>query len=206
MKRWSVVPILFSAVACGAAFANCADALKSNKTPAVRLSTTQGDIVIALDPAKAPVTSENFARYVDEGHYNGTIFHRVIDNFMIQGGGLSSDFIEKPTRPPIRNEGSNGLKNEAYTVAMARTSNPNSATAQFFINAKDNDFLNYQGDMNPGYAVFGKVVQGREVVDKIRKVAVKRSALSEAQPLENVVIKKAECVAAAGDDAKGQKK
>ena len=201
MHRWSAIAFVFAA-ASGTAFANCADALKSGTPPRVKLSTTQGDIVIALDPAKAPITSENFARYVDDGHYNGTIFHRVIDNFMIQGGGLSSELAEKQTRPPIRNEASNGLRNDAYTIAMARTSNPNSATAQFFINAKDNDFLNYRDDMNPGYAVFGKVVEGREVVDKIRKVPVKRSALSEAQPLENVVIRKAECVAG----SKGQQK
>jgi peptidyl-prolyl cis-trans isomerase A (cyclophilin A) len=204
MQRWSAVPLFFAAAVSGAAFANCADALKSGAAPRVRLSTTQGDIVIALDPAKAPVTSENFARYVDEGHYDGTIFHRVIENFMIQGGGLSTELAEKTTRPPIKNEASNGLKNDAYTIAMARTANPNSATAQFFINAKDNDFLNFAGDDKPGYAVFGKVVQGREVVDKIRKVPVKRSALSEAQPLEPVVIKKAQCIAASAD-AKGSK-
>jgi len=207
MQRWSACLLLPFALAAGSAAANCADALKANKAPMVKLTTTQGDIVIALDPAKAPVSSENFARYVDEGHYNGTIFHRVIENFMIQGGGLSTEYAEKQTRPPIRNEASNGLKNEAYTVAMARTANPDSATAQFFINAKDNDFLNYQASGNAGYAVFGKVVEGRDVVDKIRKVPVKRSALSEAQPLENVVIKKAECVAPrAADASKGQQK
>jgi cyclophilin family peptidyl-prolyl cis-trans isomerase len=120
---------------------------------------------------------------------------------MVQGGGFTQELAEKSTRAPIKNEASNGLKNDAYTIAMARTSDPDSATAQFFINSKDNDFLNYAGDTKPGYAVFGKVVRGREVVDKIRKVAVKRSAVSEAQPLEAVVIKKAECVA----DSKGQK-
>ena len=201
MQRWSAIPMAFFAAT---AFANCADDLKAGKQPLARLATTQGDIVIALDAAKAPVSTQNFARYVDEGHYNGTIFHRVIDNFMIQGGGLSTELAEKPTREPIKNEATNGLKNDAYTIAMARTANPNSATAQFFINAKDNDFLNYAGDDKPGYAVFGKVVQGREAVDKIRKVAVRRSALSEAQPLENVVIKKAECVAAHAE-SKGSK-
>ena len=205
MQRWSVVSLLFPfALAAGGASANCADALKNNKAPLVKLATTQGDIVIALDPVKAPVSSENFARYVDDGHYNGTIFHRVIDNFMIQGGGLSTEYAEKQTRPPIKNEASNGLKNEAYTIAMARTANPDSATAQFFINSKDNDFLNYQPGGSAGYAVFGKVVEGKDVVDRIRKVPVRRSALSEAQPVENVVIKKAECVAAAA--AKGQQK
>ena len=204
MHRWSILPFFVAAAFAGTAFANCAEQLKSVAPPRVKLSTTMGDIVIQLDRVKAPVSTENFAKYVDSGHYDGTIFHRVIDNFMIQGGGISRELAEKPTQPPIKNEASNGLKNDAYTIAMARTANPNSATAQFFINAKDNDFLNYAGDDKPGYAVFGKVVQGREAVDKIRKVAVRRSALSEAQPLENVVIKKAECVAARAE-SKGSK-
>ena len=203
MHRWSIVPLVLAIAACGDALANCADSLKAGPPPRVRLATTLGDVVIELDSAKAPVSTENFARYVDAGHYDGTIFHRVIADFMIQGGGFSQELAEKPTRAPIKNEASNGLKNDAYTVAMARTNDPDSATAQFFINAKDNDFLNYAGAARPGYAVFGRVVQGKDVVDKIRKVAVKRSAVSEAQPLEAVVIKKAECVAAA--DAKGKK-
>jgi len=171
----------------------------------VRFQTSMGDIVVELDAAKSPKTVDNFLQYVKAGFYDGTIFHRVIDNFMIQGGGISRELAEKPTQPPIKNEASNGLKNDAYTVAMARTSAPDSATAQFFINVKDNDFLN-QNPSSAGYAVFGKVVEGKDVVDKIKKVQVKRSALSEAQPLEPVVIKKAECVApAAAAESKGQK-
>jgi cyclophilin family peptidyl-prolyl cis-trans isomerase len=203
MHRWSIVPLVFAIAVCGDALATCADSLKAGQPPRVRLATTLGDVVIELDSAKAPVSTENFARYVDSGHYDGTIFHRVIADFMIQGGGFSQELAEKPARAPIKNEASNGLKNDVYTIAMARTSDPDSATAQFFINAKDNDFLNYAGAARPGYAVFGRVVQGKDVVDKIRKVAVKRSAVSEAQPLEAVVIKKAECVAAA--EPKGKK-
>ena len=203
MHRWSIVPLVFAIAVCGDTFANCADSLKAGQPPRVRLATGMGEVVIELDSAKAPVSTENFARYVDSGHYDGTIFHRVIADFMIQGGGFTQELAEKPTRAPIKNEASNGLKNDAYTIAMARTNDPDSATAQFFINSKDNDFLNYAGDARPGYAVFGKVVQGRDVVDRIRKVAVKRSAVSEAQPLEAVVIKKAECVVAA--DSKGKK-
>jgi peptidyl-prolyl cis-trans isomerase A (cyclophilin A) len=205
MHRWSILPFFAAAAFAGTAFANCAEQLKSVAPPRVKLSTTMGDIVIQLDRVKAPISTENFAKYVDSGHYDGTIFHRVIDNFMIQGGGISRELAEKPTQPPIKNEASNGLKNDAYTVAMARTSAPDSATAQFFINVKDNDFLN-QNPSSAGYAVFGKVVEGKDVVDKIKKVQVRRSALSEAQPLEPVVIKKAECVApAAAAESKGQK-
>lgn len=173
----------------------CEAALKT-PAPKVRLTTSMGAIVIQLDKEKAPVSAENFVKYVDSGHYNGTVFHRVIDNFMIQGGGFTKEMREKPTRSPIRNEASNGLKNEPYTVAMARTQQYDSATAQFFINSKSNGFLNFTGP-GTGYAVFGKVVEGKDVVDKIRKVAVKPSAYSEATPLEPVVIEKAECVAPA---------
>ena len=160
----------------------------------VKLTTSMGAIVIELDDAKAPISSGNFMKYVAAGHYDGTIFHRVIDGFMIQGGGFAKDMRQKPTQPPIKNESTNGLKNDNYTVAMARTNVRDSATSQFFINVKDNDFLNYAGESNPGYAVFGKVVEGKDVVDKIRKVAVKPSPYSEATPLEPVVIEKAECV------------
>ena len=172
----------------------CSAALKGTGPVKVKLTTSIGLIVLQLDKQKAPVSTENFAKYVDSGHYNGTVFHRVIDNFMVQGGGFAKDMKEKPTNPPIRNESTNGLKNDAYTVAMARTNVRDSATAQFFINSKDNDFLNYSSEMNPGYAVFAKVVEGREVVDKIRKVPVKPSFYSEAQPLEAVVIEKAQCL------------
>jgi cyclophilin family peptidyl-prolyl cis-trans isomerase len=131
------------------------------------------------------------------GHYDGTIFHRVIDNFMIQGGGMSAGMVEKQTGSPIKNEGANGLKNDNYTVAMARTSNPDSATAQFFINVKDNDFLN-AGPGNPGYAVFGKVVEGKETVDAIKKVPTGNAGPHQNVPTTPVTITKAECVAPAG--------
>jgi cyclophilin family peptidyl-prolyl cis-trans isomerase len=164
----------------------------------VRLTTSQGPIVIQLDPAKAPVSSANFAQYVKAGHYNGTVFHRVIPNFMIQGGGFTSGMTQKETRAPIKNEAANGLKNDNFTVAMARTSDPNSATSQFFINVKDNDFLNYVDEMRPGYAVFGRVVEGMETVAKIKNVPTATMGPHQNVPTTPVVIEKAECVAAAG--------
>jgi len=140
--------------------------------PLVKLETSMGDITLELYPDKAPATVANFLEYVKAGFYNGTIFHRVINGFMIQGGGLDAKMNEKPTRAPIKNEADNGLKNDAYTVAMARTSDPNSATAQFFINVANNAFLNHTAKtvQGWGYAVFGKVVKGKEVVDKIKAV------------------------------------
>ena len=154
----------------------------------VRLSTSAGDIVVELDAAKSPKSVANFVDYVKAGHYNGTIFHRVIENFMIQGGGMTSDMKEKETRPPIPLESRNGLTNQRGTLAMARTSDPNSATSQFFINVKDNDFLNQtQARDGNGYAVFGKVVQGMDVVDKIRVTPTGPGDV----PLQPVVIKKA---------------
>ena len=160
----------------------------------VKLTTSMGPIVIELDQAKAPVTVENFLKYVDSGHYDGTIFHRVIDGFMLQGGGFTKDMRQKPTQSPIKNESTNGLKNDNYTVAMARTGVRDSATSQFFINVKDNDFLNYSGEtpQGHGYAVFGKVVEGKDVVDKIKKVAVANSGGHENVPTTAVVIEKAE--------------
>ena len=139
-----------------------------NKSPEVELDTSAGKIIIALDAEKAPKTVANFLSYVKSGHYNGTIFHRVIPDFMIQGGGLDAAMKEKKTQPPIINEGGNGLKNVKYSIAMARTNDPNSATSQFFINTKDNAFLN-RSSVNPGYAVFGRVVKGLGVVDAISK-------------------------------------
>ena len=137
----------------------------------VKLATSMGDIVVELDAAKAPKTVDKFLQYVKAGHYDGTVFHRVIDNFMIQGGGMTADLKEKPTRAPIGLESRTGLTNQRGTVAMARTSNPNSATAQFFINVKDNAFLNQaQAQDGNGYAVFGKVISGMDVVDKIKVV------------------------------------
>jgi cyclophilin family peptidyl-prolyl cis-trans isomerase len=154
----------------------------------VRLQTSMGDIVVELDPAKAPKSVANFLQYVKAGHYDGTIFHRVIDNFMIQGGGMTADRKEKETRAPIPLESRNGLMNTRGTIAMARTSDPNSATAQFFINVKDNDFLNQaQARDGNGYAVFGKVISGMDVVDKIRAVPTGPGDV----PLQPVVIKKA---------------
>ena len=160
----------------------------------VKLTTSMGAIVIELDDAKAPISSGNFMKYVAAGHYDGTIFHRVIPDFMIQGGGFSKDMRQKPVNAPIKNESTNGLKNDNYTVAMARTNVRDSATSQFFINVKDNDFLNYAGESNPGYAVFGKVVEGKEVVDKIRKVATGNAGGHQNVPSEPVVIEKAESV------------
>ena len=162
----------------------------------VKLTTSMGAITIQLDKEKAPVSVGNFVKYVESGHYSGTIFHRVIDGFMIQGGGFDKDLRQKPTNAPIKNEASNGLKNDVYTVAMARTGVRDSATAQFFINVKDNAFLNYSGESPQGwgYAVFGKVVEGSDVVDKIKKVPTGNSGGYENVPLQPVLIEKAECL------------
>jgi peptidyl-prolyl cis-trans isomerase A (cyclophilin A) len=158
----------------------------------VRLTTTQGDIVVQLDAAKAPKTVDNFVQYVKSGHYSGTIFHRVIDGFMVQGGGMTPDMKEKPVRAPIPLESHNGLNNVRGTLAMARTMDPNSATAQFFINVKDNAFLDAeQARDGNGYAVFGKVVQGMDVVDKIRKVPTGQKGMHGDVPLTPVIIKQA---------------
>jgi cyclophilin family peptidyl-prolyl cis-trans isomerase len=136
----------------------------------VKLETSMGDIIIELYPDKAPETVKNFLQYVSSGAYDGTIFHRVINGFMIQGGGLDKDMVPRPTNSPIGNESSNGLKNQAYSVAMARTEDPQSATSQFFINVKNNTFLDYPGQDGWGYAVFGKVSKGHNVVNKIKAV------------------------------------
>jgi cyclophilin family peptidyl-prolyl cis-trans isomerase len=160
----------------------------------VRLTTSMGPIVIELDDKKAPLSAQNFVKYVGAGHYDGTIFHRVMDGFMVQGGGFTRDMKQKSVNAPIKNESTNGLKNDNYTVAMARTNVRDSATSQFFINVKDNDFLNYSGEGNPGYAVFGTVVEGREVVDKIKKVATGSAGGHENVPSEAVVIEKAELI------------
>jgi peptidyl-prolyl cis-trans isomerase A (cyclophilin A) len=167
---------------------SCASALAQK----VRLATSQGDIVVELDADKAPKTVENFLQYVKSGHYDGTIFHRVIDNFMIQGGGMKADMSEKPTRAPIPLESRNGLTNVRGTLAMARTQNPNSATAQFFINLKDNAFLDQANSRDGnGYAVFGKVVAGMDVVDKIKSVPVADKAGHQNVPTTPVTIKQA---------------
>jgi len=158
--------------------------------PKVILDTTKGQITIELYPEKAPDTVKNFLAYVDAGFYNGTIFHRVIPGFMIQGGGFSSDMQQKPTRSPIKIESDNGLKNERGTIAMARTQDPNSATAQFFINSVDNTFLNFTAKtvQGWGYAVFGKVALGLEVVDEISKVKTGAKGMHRDVPVEPVVI------------------
>jgi peptidyl-prolyl cis-trans isomerase B (cyclophilin B) len=160
---------------------------------AVELHTNHGVIRIELDVEKAPLSAENFLNYVRKGHYDGTVFHRVINGFMIQGGGFEAGMKQKPTDAPIQNEAANGLKNDTYTLAMARTSDPHSATAQFFINVANNDFLNFksQTPQGWGYAVFGKVVAGTEVVDKIKGVKTGRSGFHDDVPLDDVVIEKA---------------
>jgi cyclophilin family peptidyl-prolyl cis-trans isomerase len=169
---------------------------KGNAPMKVKLTTSMGPIVIELDKAKAPISTENFIKYVESGHYNGTIFHRVIDNFMIQGGGFTKDMAQKPTQAQIKNESTNGLKNDNYTVAMARTNVRDSATSQFFINVKDNDFLNYSGEtpQGYGYAVFGKVVEGKDTVDKMKKVPTGNSGMHQNVPTTPIVIEKAECI------------
>jgi peptidyl-prolyl cis-trans isomerase B (cyclophilin B) len=160
----------------------------------VLLKTNKGDIVLELDAEKASGTVENFIKYVEGGQYNGTIFHRVIKGFMVQGGGMDGQMQERKTRAPIMNEANNGLKNNKYTVAMARTSDPDSATAQFFINTNNNDFLNFksQTPQGWGYAVFGKVISGQNVVDVIETVPTTRKFPHDDVPVEPIVIEKAE--------------
>ncbi len=159
---------------------------------AVILTTNHGKITLELDAEKAPKSVENFLAYVQAGHYDGTIFHRVIEGFMIQGGGFEPGMKQKPTNDPVENEAKNGLKNEPYTVAMARTSAPHSASAQFFININNNTFLDYPGQDGWGYCVFGKVVEGTDVVDKIKSVKTTRSGMFSDVPVDNIVIEKAE--------------
>jgi peptidyl-prolyl cis-trans isomerase B (cyclophilin B) len=158
----------------------------------IRLKTSMGDIVIELDEQAAPKTCENFRQYVTDGFYDGTIFHRVIDGFMIQGGGFLPDMMQKATRDPIENEAANGLSNTTGTIAMARTMQPHSATAQFFINVKDNGFLDHPGQDGWGYCAFGKVVGGIDVVNRIKGVDTTNKAGHQDVPAEPVVIEKAE--------------
>ena len=162
----------------------------------IKLHTNHGVISLELDSDKAPDTAANFTQYVKDGHYNNTVFHRVIDGFMVQGGGFEPGMKQKPTRDPIQNEANNGLKNDMYTVAMARTSAPHSASAQFFINVSNNDFLNHSSPTPQGwgYCVFGKVVDGTDVVDKIRKVKTGSKGMHQDVPVEDVIIEKAEVV------------
>lgn len=161
----------------------------------VALNTNFGRIVLELDAVKAPKTTANFVDYVKSGHYNGTIFHRVIGNFMIQGGGFDASMNQKATKATIENEAKNGLKNEIGTIAMARTSDPHSASSQFFINVANNSFLNYPGQDGWGYAVFGKVTEGMNVIDEIKKVATGRSGHHADVPMKPVLIESAEVVA-----------
>ena len=193
------VTVTMTAVTCCQVAAQ-APAPAQKKSPEVELDTSAGKIIIALNAEKAPKTVANFLDYVKSGHYNGTIFHRVIPDFMIQGGGLDAAMKEKATKPPIVNESDNGLKNVKYSLAMARTNDPNSATSQFFINTKDNAFLN-RSPRNPGYAVFGRVVKGLGVVDAISKVqtTTKESgsipgARMQDVPIKEVTIKSAKVI------------
>ena len=176
-RKWALA---LNALALTAMF-SVAPLASAQEAPKVKLATSMGDIVVQLNPEKAPKTVANFLQYVREKHYNGTIFHRVIDGFMIQGGGFTPDMAQKPMRAPIPLEAGNGLKNDKYTLAMARTGVPDSATAQFFINVKDNAMLNAPQPDGHGYAVFGKVVEGADVVDKIKAVAT-----SNKGPYQNV--------------------
>lgn len=171
-----------------------AGAAHAADNPKVKLATSMGDIVVELNPEKAPKTVENFLQYVNDKHYDGTIFHRVMNGFMIQGGGFTPDMKQKPTRAPIPLEAKNGLKNDTYTIAMARTGNPDSATSQFFINVKNNDSLNAPSPDGHGYAVFGKVVSGTEVVDKIKAVATGNAGPHQNVPTTPVVINSASVV------------
>jgi peptidyl-prolyl cis-trans isomerase B (cyclophilin B) len=158
----------------------------------VTMQTSMGTITLELDPKKAPETVKNFVAYVKSGHYDGTIFHRVMDNFMIQGGGFTDKMVQKPAKNTVKNEADNGLKNMKYTIAMARTSDPHSASAQFFINVADNEFLNFTAptERGWGYAVFGKVTSGMDVVDKIKKVKTGNNGFHQNVPLEPIVITK----------------
>lgn len=185
-----VVTLIFC---LGGMLALAGQAQAADPDPAVKLETSLGDIVVRLDARKAPISTANFVQYVKSGFYDGTVFHRVIKNFMIQGGGFTPDLKQKSARASIRNEADNGLKNKKYTIAMARTSEPHSASAQFFINTKDNDFLDFksQTPQGWGYAVFGKVIKGQEVVDKIAAVQTGKKGYYDDVPMENVIIKKA---------------
>lgn len=188
-----VLPLVFFMALAAAADSQAAGDAKTAQNPVVKLETSLGDIYVQLDARKAPMTTANFIQYVKSGHYDGVIFHRVIKDFMIQGGGMGPDMKEKRTAAPIRNEADNGLKNKKYTIAMARTSDPHSASAQFFINTKDNSFLDFKAQTPDGwgYAVFGKVIKGQDVVDSIEKVATGRKGPYDDVPVEPVVINKA---------------
>ena len=193
MRKVLLAAVLF--LSCGFAFG--ADTVPKGGNPVVQLETSMGEIKVELNPEKAPISAKNFLAYVKEGHYDGLIFHRVIRDFMIQGGGFTKEMKEKrPAHPPIKNEAGNGLKNDRGTIAMARTGVVDSATAQFFVNVVNNDFLNHV-DETPrgfGYAVFGKVIEGMDVVDKIRAVPTGKVSMFQDVPKEAVTILRASVV------------
>ncbi len=170
--------------------------MAENQNPQVKLTTTQGVVVLELYPEKAPITVENFLNYANEGFYTGTVFHRVIPNFMVQGGGFSADMQQKPTGETIRNEANNGLKNDTGTIAMARTPDPHSASSQFFINVADNDFLNFKSETSQGfgYAVFGRVIEGMDVVSRIVAVPTGRSGMHQDVPKDPIEITQVEVI------------
>lgn len=191
----AILPAAAGAAPSGATSTNTTEGKHSMaSSPHVKMTTNYGAFVITLDADKAPKTVANFLTYVKEGFYDNTVFHRVIDGFMIQGGGFEPGMKQKQTHAPVENEANNGLKNDKYTVAMARTSDPQSATAQFFINVADNDFLNFTAPTANGwgYAVFGKVTEGTDVVDKIKAVKTGNSGFHQNVPAQDVVIEKAE--------------
>ena len=189
----SLLNLVLAAAGAAATLAALEASAQPAKNPVVVLDTTLGSITIELNPAAAPLTVKNFVSYVESGHYDGLIFHRVIPNFMVQGGGLASDMSQKKTSAPIKNEADNGLKNDRGTIAMARTSVVDSATSQFFINLKNNDFLNHRerSSQGFGYAVFGKVTAGMEVVDRIAGVATTTRVGQKDVPVDPIVIKSA---------------
>ncbi|VVE87940.1 peptidylprolyl isomerase [Pandoraea bronchicola] len=186
--------LLGSVMAAAALTGTSLCAVAQTAQPQVQFKTSAGNFVVELNPKAAPKTVENFLQYVNSGFYNGTIFHRVIGNFMIQGGGFTPEMNEKSTRAPIPSESQNGLKNVTGAIAMARTSNPNSATAQFFINVKDNASLDYPSPDGYGYTVFGKVVSGMDTVEKIKRVATTRKGMYQDVPATPVVIESASVV------------
>ncbi len=197
-QRRSLLLLALTAPWAGLANAtsNKSTALAKRKVKMVKLHTSFGPITLELDAKAAPDTVANFLQYVKDGHYDGTIFHRIIDGFMIQGGGFTADMDQKPTRAQIQNEAQNGLKNVAYSIAMARTPDPHSASSQFFINVGDNAFLDFRAPnaQGYGYCVFGKVTDGQDVVDRIRKVRTGNRAGHQDVPVENVIIEHAEII------------
>ena len=188
--------VLLLTLTCTAQAATPSPTTEKGKQTMVKFTTNMGDFTLQLDADKAPLTVKNFLEYVNSGFYSNTIFHRVIDGFMIQGGGFEAGMKQKTTNAPVANEANNGLKNDNYTVAMARTNDPNSATAQFFVNVTNNGFLNHTSPTPQGwgYCVFGKVVSGTEVIDAMRKVATTTKGPHQNVPVADVVILKAEVV------------